>query len=135
MERDRTIVTIGIIILEFLPVSRTPLLLILKSDDKSSIVPNFQASIIHFAGEVSPYKAWDLLFDDIEIEKYSILHINRASAPNFIVNKEINELSKIWWSYAEKTPVYNELMLEMNAKKEWFKRGISGYLKRIVAIL
>ena len=107
----------------------------LQSDDKSSIVPNFQASIIHFAGEVSPYKAWDLLFDDIEIEKYSILHINRAFAPNFIVNKTINDLSKIWWSYAEKTPVYNELMLEMNAKKEWFKRGISGYLKRIVAIL
>lgn len=104
----------------------------LQSPDKSDVTPNLQAKIIHFAGEISPYKAWDLLLDDEEIKKYCINQIKYDKAPNFIVNKAINDLSKIWWLYAQRTFLYEELLHEMNVKKEWFKRGISGYLKRLV---
>jgi len=97
----------------------------LQAADKIEVTPNYHAKLIHFAGEISPYKPWDLLLDNEEVQKY------HTSSPNFIVNKPINDLSKIWWYHAEKTPVYEELRYEMYVKKEWFKRGIIGYLKRM----
>lgn len=106
---------------------------VLQAADKTEVTPNFQARLIHFASEISPYKPWDLLLDDEEIQHYHMNQFKQPPSPNFIVNKAINDLSKIWWHYAEQTPVYDELRYEMNVKKEWFKRGIGGYLKRLQA--
>ncbi len=94
-------------------------------------IPRPKPAIIHFAGEVCPYKPWDFLLTEQEIKKYSVPAPKIKKAPYFIVNKDINELTSIWWSYAEKTPVYGDLLIEMKAKKEWYKRGISGYLKKL----
>jgi lipopolysaccharide biosynthesis glycosyltransferase len=103
----------------------------LQTTDKTTITPNYQAKLIHFASEITPYKPWDLLLDDEEVQHYHMNYVQQPPCPNFIVNRDINDLSKIWWHYAEKTPVYDELRYEMNVKKEWFKRGLSGYLKRL----
>lgn len=87
--------------------------------------------LIHYSGEITPYKPWDLCFTDDEIEKYELTAGNAEYQVLFSVRREINENAKIWWEYAANTPVYEELLSEMTVKKEWFKRGISGFLKRL----
>lgn len=105
----------------------------LRSNNGETAFAHPKAKLIHFAGEISPYKPWDLVFDEQEIKKYSIGSMRHEKVPDFVVDRAINGLSKIWWSYAKRTPVYDELLLKTNTKKEWFMRGISGYLKRLAA--
>ncbi len=104
---------------------------LLQAANETEVTPNYQAKLIHFASEVAPYKPWDLWLNDKEIQQYHVGQIKPSPSPNFIVNKAINDLSAIWWHHAKETPVYEHLQYEMNVKKEWFKRGIVGYLKRI----
>lgn len=101
----------------------------LNSQDKIKDLNISDLRIIHYSGEVTPYKPWDICFDEKEIEKYSGVYGNDKIS--FVVNKQINDLSLLWWEYAKDTFVYDELLYEMTIKKEWFKRGISSFLKRL----
>lgn len=85
-----------------------------------------EPAIIHYICPEHPYKPWDLYFDEDEIENYGL------DAPKFYINREINRLFAIWWRYAEKTPCYDVLKFEANSKKEWFKRALYQYLKKMM---
>lgn len=87
--------------------------------------------LLHFAGEAAPYKPWDLLLEQDEVERFSVPPIKLKRAPQFVINRKSNAYIKLWWEEAERTPVYHLLKTEMEIKKEWFERAISGYLKRM----
>lgn len=103
-----------------------------RNRGKTEQIPPCGAKLIHFAGEVCPYKPWDLVLEDDELEQYQTQLIHFPHAPDFIINRDINDLCRLWWDYAKRTEVYPRLLLEMQAKKEWFKRGIYGYLTRLI---
>jgi len=103
----------------------------LKAPEVTEKYSMSDARLIHYSGEITPYKPWDLCFGDDEIEKYEGVYGGENGSAYFVVNRKINDIAKIWWEYAIETSVYDELLLEMKVKKEWFKRGISGFLKRL----
>lgn len=84
----------------------------------------YKRSIIHFTGMKQPYKPWDLLLEDEDVAKFG----NVPFKDNyFYVSKELNDLMKIWWRYAELTPIYTELYKEMCLKRKWFKRNLLDF--------
>lgn len=87
--------------------------------------------LLHFAGEAAPYKPWDILFEQDEVDRFSVPPVRLKNAPQFVIDQKSNALAKLWWEEAEHTPVYHSLKVEMEIKKEWFERVISGYLKRM----
>ena len=80
--------------------------------------------IIHYICPEHPYKPWDLFFLDNELNKLDGLINNKK----FMVNREINDLFKIWWKYARETPYYEELKKDLDNKKEWFIRCLYEYI-------
>ena len=50
-----------------------------------------------------PYKPWDLRFSDDELKLFKGVPF---SGEYFYISKELNDILEIWWTYAEKTPVY-----------------------------
>lgn len=87
--------------------------------------------LLHFAGDTAPYKPWDLLLEENEVERFSILPVRLKNAPQFVIDQRSNAFVKLWWKEAERTPVYHSLKAEMEIKREWFERAIGGYLRRM----
>ncbi len=81
--------------------------------------------IIHYNGARSYAKPWDLTFDDNEVEQYTL-----PDDSSWIINREQNEVYKIWWKYAKDTPIYDILLNKMSSKKDWYIRRISSMAKR-----
>ena len=80
----------------------------------------YKKSIIHYTG-MQPYKPWDLLLTDEEVEKFGDVPFDNNY---FYVSKLCNDLSKLYWEYAKGTPIYNEFYAELNAKTTWFRRNL-----------
>lgn len=80
--------------------------------------------IVHYNATGSKAKPWDLIFDDDEIDQYTL-----PSSSSWIINRDQNELYKIWWKYAKDTPIYDVLLIKLNAKRDWYKRGIETIAK------
>ena len=87
--------------------------------------------LLHFAGEAAPYKPWDFLLEEDEVERFSVPPVRLKSAPQFVIDRKSNAFARLWWEEAERTPVYRSLKAEMEIKKEWLERSISGYLRRM----
>lgn len=88
--------------------------------------------LLHFAGEAAPYKPWDLFWEkNEEMERFSVSPVSIKNAPQFVINQTSNSLARLWWEEAEHTPVYCSLKAEMEIKKDWFERAVSGYLRRM----
>lgn len=86
----------------------------------------YKKAVIHYTGMCQPYKPWDLMLDDEEIETYGNVPFSNKY---FYVNTELNDLMKRWWYYAEKTPVYESLNADMKIKQKWFRRQLMDFTK------
>ena len=84
----------------------------------------YKKSVLHYTGMCQPYKPWDLMLDDSDIEKYGDVPFSNNY---FYVNKELNELLKRWWYYAEKTPIYEDVLASMKIKQKWFRRNLMDF--------
>ena len=95
-------------------------------------VDDADTHIIHFVTPKTPYKPWDLIFEDNEIAN---IVTPKRSVCAFFIDKKVNDINKIWWSYAKTSPVYDILKNEMEVKKEYvirfgmWKRCNDGYVK------
>lgn len=78
---------------------------------------NYKKAIIHFVSQNQPYKPWDLLLTDKEVEQIRKMPFE---APYIYISEHTNYLVSLWWKYAENTPVYSKLYREMLVKKAWF---------------
>lgn len=87
--------------------------------------------LLHFAGEAAPYKPWDLLLEENEVEHFSVPPVRLKNVPQFVIDQRSNALVKLWWDEAKRTPVFHSLKTEMEIKREWFERAIGGYLRRM----
>lgn len=85
----------------------------------------YKKSIIHYTGMCQPYKPWDLMLDNEDIEKFGEVPFENKY---FYVSKSLNELLKIWWKYAKDTPVYDEIYNQMKLKQKWFKRNLLDFM-------
>lgn len=81
----------------------------------------YKKAIIHYTGMKQPYKPWDIVFTDEEIEMFGDVPYK---SDFFYVSKECNDLMKIWWEYARLTPVYEELSHDEKVKHKWFARNL-----------
>ena len=88
---------------------------------------DYKKSIIHFTGMKQPYKPWDLLFEDDDIKAFKNVPYEDGY---FYVSKELNELMKKWWFYAEQTPIYENVYNEMCLKRKWFKRNLMDFFMK-----
>ena len=86
----------------------------------------YKKSVLHYTGMCQPYKPWDLMLDDEEIEAFGNVPFSNRY---FYVSKELNELLKRWWYYAEMTPIYDELLANMQIKQKWFRRNLLDFTK------
>lgn len=84
----------------------------------------YKKSVIHYTGMCQPYKPWDLMLEDEDIEKFGDVPFSNKY---FYVNKELNVLLKRWWEYAEKTPIYEEVLANMKIKQKWFRRNLMDF--------
>ncbi len=84
----------------------------------------YKKSVLHYTGMCQPYKPWDLMLDDEDIEEYRNVPFSNNY---FYVGKELNELLKRWWYYAEKTPIYEEVLANMKIKQKWFRRNLMDF--------
>lgn len=84
----------------------------------------YKKAIIHYTGMCQPYKPWDLMLEDVDIEKFGDVPFSNKY---FYVSKELNELLKLWWVYAKKTPIYENVLSQMKIKQKWFKRNLLDF--------
>ena len=84
----------------------------------------YKKAVLHYTGMCQPYKPWDLMLDDEDIEKYGNVPFSNNY---FYVNKELNQLLKRWWYYAEMTPIYEDVLANMKIKQKWFKRQLMDF--------
>ena len=84
----------------------------------------YKKSILHYTGMCQPYKPWDLMLEEEDIEKFGTVPF---SSNYFYVSEELNELLKRWWYYAEKTPIYENVLAEMKIKQKWFRRNLLDF--------
>ena len=84
----------------------------------------YKKAIIHYTGMKQPYKPWDIRLTKEEVERYGTVPY---SGDYFYVNEELNDLCSLWWSYAEKTPVYDVLDYEAKVKTKWFRRNLLDF--------
>lgn len=85
--------------------------------EERNLHQNPKMAIIHYISQNMPYKPWDILLDDKDIENI----IEMPFEWGYIyISKHVVDLIKIWWNYAEKTPIYDVLYNNMKIKKEWF---------------
>ena len=85
----------------------------------------YKKAIIHYTGMNQPYKPWDLVLEDDEVDAYGNMPFKDGY---FYVSKELNDLSKLWCSYAELTPVYENLKRDLDVKHTWYKRNLHKLL-------
>ena len=85
----------------------------------------YKKAIIHYTGMCQPYKPWDLMLEDEDIEKFGKVPFANKY---FYVNYELNEFLKKWWEYAEETPIYESVFGKMKVKQKWFKRNLLDFV-------
>ena len=90
----------------------------------------FKPKIIHYANTLIQYKPWDLNFTDEELCKFDLGEIIPGY---FNYNKEIHELNKIWWNYAEKIDkkFYDIIKSESEAKKDFYLCYMFNNIKKM----
>ena len=84
----------------------------------------YKKAIIHYTG-MQPYKPWDLLLTDDEVEKFGNVPFDKNY---FYVSKLCNDLSKLYWEYAKETPIYNDFYEKLQAKTTWFRRNLMSIM-------
>ena len=84
----------------------------------------YKKAILHYTGMCQPYKPWDLMLDDEDIEKFGDVPFY---SHYFYVSADLNKLLKRWWYYAEKTPIYEAVLQSMKIKQKWFKRNLMDF--------
>lgn len=84
----------------------------------------YKKSVLHYTGMCQPYKPWDLMLDEKDINKFGKVPFSNKY---FYVSHELNELLERWWYYAEKTPIYEEILNNMRIKQKWFKRNLLDF--------
>ncbi len=96
-------------------------------DYKRRIDPNrkYKKAIIHYTGMKQPYKPWDIIFTEQELQLFGNVPYENNY---FYVSKSLNDLMKIWWEYAKYTPIYNELLQQEQVKHKWFSRNLMPLL-------
>ncbi len=85
----------------------------------------YKKSVIHFTGMCQPYKPWDLMLEEADIEKFGEVPF---SSEYFYVSHELDSLLRKWWDYARNTPVYDDLYSQMKIKQKWFKRQLMDFM-------
>lgn len=85
----------------------------------------YKKAVIHYTGMCQPYKPWDLMLEDADIEKFGEVSFSNKY---FYVSKELNELLKKWWYYAEQTPIYDDVYSQMKLKQKWFRRQLMDFM-------
>ena len=85
----------------------------------------YKKAIIHYTGMKQPYKPWDLRFSDDELKLFKGVPF---SGEYFYISKELNDILEIWWTYAEKTPVYEIIKEQVAIKTKWFKRNLLEFM-------
>ena len=86
-------------------------------DQAVEMIKNREVFIYHYTCKGVPYKPWDFVIED---EGFFDEFVSPPITSDcFYISKEINEIMKKWWGYAEKTPLYEELYRDMTAKREY----------------
>ena len=91
----------------------------------------YKKAIIHYTGMKQPYKPWDIIFNEEEIQLFGNVPYDNNY---FYVSESLNDLMKIWWEYAKYTPVYDELLQQEQVKHKWFSRNLMPLLMRLNSI-
>lgn len=89
----------------------------MNSQNKAEVKKSHKCAIIHYVSQNQPYKPWDLWLTDEEVEQINGMPFEWGY---IYITDETNRLINIWWDYAKKTPVYDDLYKRMLIKKEWF---------------
>lgn len=84
----------------------------------------YKKAIIHYTGMCQPYKPWDIRLTEDEILMYGKVPFSNEY---FFINQELNQLFEIWWGYAKKTPVYDEIERDCAIKTKWFRRNLLDF--------
>ena len=87
----------------------------------------YKKAIVHYTGMKQPYKPWDLRLTAEEVASFGNIPY---SADYFYLSPELHELCEIWWSYAEKTPVFDQLTHDVEVKTKWFRRNLADFVRR-----
>ncbi len=87
----------------------------------------YKKAIVHYTGMKQPYKPWDLRLSEEEVAEFGAMPY---SSDYFYFSPDLHKLCEIWWSYAELTPVYDQIVHDVEVKNKWFRRNLADFVKR-----
>ncbi len=89
------------------------------------------AKIIHYSNWRTPYKPWDLYFED------NVCEMGSFQEGEISVSVRLNDMFSVWWKYADmlESERVGTLRDELQCKTEWFVRSQSPFLKNTSRLL
>ena len=90
--------------------------------------------IFHYDPLSVPFKPWDVFFEDDRYKNLILEYPMKSITSTYrtvVMGEWINEMLGLWWDYAKRTPIYEDVYKKMLIVREYFLAHISRICNRV----